>query len=833
MSKKCIEIYKQFAQCIDFPVVMFEADTGRVLYMNYEAEVVLGKQVEQITMETKRVIMKADFWELLHTKKSIMWHRLRILADGHDHAVSGFVHEFEENGTLIYMVMFEAQMKLGSFVLERVLSQAGIVSIHASKQENNYRVEYVSKNINVYGYTSEQVYDGQITFRDIICEQDFSRVDRAVREAAAHHEEDLVLECRVFTEARELVPVRVMVHYVYDECDVFDAMEILVFDLREELYRKKENDYLNYAIDKMKNVVIVKKYKPGHQELAYISPNAGMVGMNVDALRKGRKLTEDYIHPADREQVMNTIYQAIANGITDCAHTYRMVRDDGKQIWVLDEFTVNRSEDDEAQISFLLTDITEQKMMEQELAAAKAELPKEGKPVEKERLIQNLPLQMDEEMRSRLQEMAEILNGGADYYNVVLDVEGRLLTKPVGPMKDMGQFYDLFERPQFKEKFAESSERAKNQMVPISNTFLMNDLEIHMILAPIVIQEVVNAYWVLTDFKSNAITILGDVAGGQWKLANVIAKSFYADDLVQRESKRRMLCEMQLEREQQGRKLFKDLTKVMVEKGEAALPEICQKSALYMDVTNIGIYVENKESGNAEKYYTWNHLGEEQEFFDKMVMPVSGYRNFTKCMGEHRTVIADKKSQDSAILKEMLYHSGADSMIVALMTLGDKVKGYVVFAGVGKNHSFEERDAEFAALVTNLFEEMLLSGHKHRHGEIAKESFLEAYEHIREAVFMKDNRSGDIIYANKAMGKLYGYDVVGMAAKDIVVDEMEHYRNMSGIRKRFIANKKVTKWQSYMKELDQIMNIVEIHLEAFGGDYSLIILKKNKNKNKS
>ena len=62
--------------------------------------------------------------------------------------------------------------------------------------------------------------------------------------------------------------------------------------------------------------------------------------MNVDALKKGYKLTEDYIHPEDRDNVIDTIYQAVANGVTDYMHTYRMVRDDGKQIWVENEVSV-------------------------------------------------------------------------------------------------------------------------------------------------------------------------------------------------------------------------------------------------------------------------------------------------------------------------------------------------------------------------------------------------------------------------------------------------------------------------------------------------------------
>ena len=42
-----------------------------------------------------------------------------------------------------------------------------------------------------------------------------------------------------------------------------------------------------------------------------------MLGMNVDALRQGNKLTEDYVHPEDRDLVIDSIYQAVANGVAE------------------------------------------------------------------------------------------------------------------------------------------------------------------------------------------------------------------------------------------------------------------------------------------------------------------------------------------------------------------------------------------------------------------------------------------------------------------------------------------------------------------------------------
>ncbi|MDE5863104.1 MAG: PAS domain-containing protein, partial [Lachnospiraceae bacterium] len=128
---------------------------------------------------------------------------------------------------------------------------------------------------------------------------------------------------------------------------------------------------------------------------------------------------------------------------------------------------------------------------------------------------------------------------------------------------------------------------------------------------------------------------------------------------------------------------------------------------------------------------------------------------------------------------------------------------------------------------------VIQSSRRGKKADVLNEGFLDAYNHIRDAVFVKNNRSGEIVFANKAMDKLFGYSLVGMQAKDIVVDQMEQYRNVQGIRKRLIAGRKVTKWQSYLKEVDQIMNIVEVNLDTISGaDYSLVILKKNKNKDK-
>ncbi|MDE5863192.1 MAG: PAS domain-containing protein, partial [Lachnospiraceae bacterium] len=488
MDTKRIESFKQFAQYLEYPMVVFEAESGHVLEINYEAEVLLGSPVENIQIEPGRAFTKLNFWELLHGKKSLMWHRIRMMADDREFLVSGLVNEAVVEDKTIYTLLFErrADLNIGSLTLDRIVDHAGLVAIYLSKNETGYQVEYVSRNVNQYGYTRAQFYEKLLSIAEVICAEDRDAVQAVIAKDTMTHVQENTLECRVVTEERELIPVRLLIHYIYNDYGISTDYEILVVDLREEYRRSSENRYLSLAVSKMKNVVLIKSYKGNRRTLKYISPNAGMVGMNVEALQNGYKLTEDYIYPEDRDAVIDAIYQAIESGVTDYVQRYRMVRDDGKKIWVDNVVTVTRISDGEAEISFLLTDITEQKEMEEELAET-LQLSEAPKKTEKEYETDSADIDpKGKELAQQLELMAETLSRDADYYTVVLDANGKILTNPSGPASDLGQFYDIFERPSFKERFEKLSVQAKEEMVPQSISFDMDAFVAHMVLAPLI-----------------------------------------------------------------------------------------------------------------------------------------------------------------------------------------------------------------------------------------------------------------------------------------------------------------------------------------------------------
>ncbi|MBR1866076.1 MAG: PAS domain-containing protein [Lachnospiraceae bacterium] len=830
MDKERMEIFKQFTNYITYPMVVFEAETGSVLDMNHEAEQILGSKVEKIVMEPKYSLTKHNFWEPLHKRKSMMWNQICLKADDREYLVCGLINVAKTEDKYIYTLLFESQTANyhGNMTMESIVNRAGMVAIHMGMVEDGYQVEYISENVSQYGYTQEQLYRHIVTLEDLVCEEDTERVQESIVNAARQHAGESFVECRILTDEKELIPVRLLIYYIYDENDKLTGFEVLLMDLREEQRKNRENAYMNNVISKMKNVLIVKSYYQGKRSLKYISANAGILGMNAEALKKGYKLSEDYIYPEDRDGVIDSIYQAVANGVTDFTQTYRMVRDDGTKIWVANDVTVNRISDGEAEISFLLSDITEHKNMERELAAAaagKEKAPKESR----ESSLKLFKLdKKDSNLLERFETMAGMLCRKADYYGVVLDTEGGLLTTPKGPTEYLGQFYDLFEREVFKEQFANIVVRVKEERIPQSVSFVMDNMEIHMIFTPIILEESVIAYWVLTSFAPDGAAILGAVVEKHWYIANDIIECFYSDQIIQNEKRQRKLAEGKLRREKKERQVIEDMLEALIRNGENSLPELFQKAGSYLFISDIGLYLENKETKSVEKYFVRNRLGEMTAFADRLMFSVSEYHVLKELFKKDPVLVVDRTTEE-LFLKELLRRTDMENMILLPLTSISGQKGYIVYANANKERPFDEARIAFAACITHIFESALPGGKKDEKKEIISEGFFEAYDHIRDAVFVKENQSGEIIFANKAMDNLFGFSLVGMHAGEVLNDQTEQYRHMHGMRKRFIANKKVTKWQSYMKELNQIMNIIEVHMEMQSGkDYSLYILKKNK-----
>ena len=411
----------------------------------------------------------------------------------------------------------------------------------------------------------------------------------------------------------------------------------------------------------------------------------------------------------------------------------------------------------------------------------------------------------------------------------MLNENGKIITNPVGPAADMGLFYDLFERPELKNAVSEIEEQVKIQLVPKSIDLELDGFPVRMIFSPLHTDGQVRAFWVLASISGKGASTMSEVVESQWHLANSVVQSCFVKDRISDEVKNRKLIEFKLHREKQERKVLQELLDLSLKEGEAALGEMCQKICLFLSVSNVGIYKENIETGRAEKYFVWNKDFEENAFFDQVEFTASEFSEIDKILADGKSICVNMSTQ-TTFFRELLNKTHMKMFALEMMTPGVGQRGYIIFGDGERDKVFDKNEQKFVNVVSKIMQTFVFLNKTMIRMDVIREGFLETYDHIKDAVYVKDNSTGEIIFANKAMDKLFGYSIVGMQSQDIVNDQMEQYRELSGMRKRFIANNKVTKWQSYLKELDQIMNIVEIQLSVFSGtDLSLVILKKNKN----
>lgn len=103
----------------------------------------------------------------------------------------------------------------------------------------------------------------------------------------------------------------------------------------------------------------------------YVAPgNTDLIGYSIEDIQEDPSLWRGIIHPDDRERVIAAHAQSNTEGRDRFSMEYRIVRKDGRIIWVQDQAALVRINGNPPYWQGFLLDVTERKMAEQQLARA-------------------------------------------------------------------------------------------------------------------------------------------------------------------------------------------------------------------------------------------------------------------------------------------------------------------------------------------------------------------------------------------------------------------------------------------------------------------------------
>lgn len=590
-----------------------------------------------------------------------------------------------------------------------------------------------------------------------------------------------------------------------------------------------ENKYLRKAILKAGYVVIVKSchVKERKSKLEYISPNASMLGMNVELLNKGMKLTEDYIYPEDRQKVIQTVLAANENEVRDYVHEYRMVGDDGKLYYVSNEISVSEVKDDYITIEFYIKDIGDKKKYSDTPANIST---LEEKSQEKQEDLGDILDDMS--LKDKIETIMKVFSGLSDLYSVYVDLDCKIKFPPVGPSTNMGDFYDLFEKPSYKEYFKYIKQVVINNDAP---TIL--DREEGGIgkisAAPVRLGEQILGIWILGSYTETETEKLKKIYEDHWVIATLLSDYAYKNAMIDREIAKSRGAGAKLREELARQNIINEaLSKInskLADNVDSIVEETIKDAGIHMNIDKVFIYTMAK--GNSEEYKLrcyWDAAGEAPSEDLYKTLPGRMYLiedNIKDGQGVYMV--------DSSVMTEddklNIMRFNFKSVLAYPLYLNNKIYGTIFFAVSRMQRLWTSDELRFtksiALVVQNMFEnaegdENIRSVNKH---------LISTYNNFKVGVFVRDTYSGEVLFSNSKMNEMLGYDFTGGDSRIILTDLHDRFDNITGMRKPFITKEKIVNWRSYIKSLDDIMDITEIQIEWLKGEAaSLIILRKAK-----
>lgn len=820
-----ISNYSDFLSHIEYPAVVFCED-GEVLSINNAAVRLIGNQVDSITMVPDKFMSSDEFWPILNEKKTIIWHRLLLKINNKRRlVVSGFVNQFEYNDKKAYMILFElrSDVAIGSMSLERIINHAGILALYLYKPDSRWQTRYVTKNIAEYGYEEEAFYNGTIGLRDIIVKNDYDILIGNLYKADNTGNTDFEMKVRFVTPDSAILSMQLKCHVVRSPEGDADGIELLFVKNKKPSLDEEKSSYILSVMNKIKSFVMVKSIGNGKSQLKYITSNAKLMGMNVEALMAGNKLTEDYIHPQDRARVIQNAKNLLKTGGSDYEDEYRIVDDFGNVRWVKSQNSITQAGDSTYTIEFFITDITENKKLRNSVEEAKKEYENKLSYIMNSNVDEGEydSYSIDKEKWTNIVKAFADLSG---LYSTVVSPDGQQLVEPAGPKANMGSFYDLFEKPQYKDMIVKLNDAILQNNVPVMME-MEDDNNGGMICgAPVKIGDKHVATWIMCGYDTADIPKMKRVYKIQWNMCNIFSEYAYNGKVLSKEAERSKSMEMLLEEKIQKQKILTEALSAMGDDDNKTISNILEKTGECLGIDVMVIYSLN-ENQEYMCSYIWSREKSmtAEEYIEQWQ---KGKKFFTHSKERaFDCIIADKNHAHKEFQQNMEL-IGVTSFAALSIEINDIISGCIVMANNRNEKEWADGDIEFSKDIRNVIQGILSKIEGDGNIRMVNKLLVDTYNYINIGIFIRDEETGEVLFSNQPLNDMLGYDFTGKNSKTLIRDLNDTFKGVTTVQKPFLTERKEVSWRSYIKQFDKIMDLSEVSMKWLDGrKASLVILR--------
>lgn len=572
---------------------------------------------------------------------------------------------------------------------------------------------------------------------------------------------------------------------------------------------KDETKFLLKALEKERCYIIVVDYLRdetlSHSKLEYITDNVTLLGMNLKAIREGFRLPKDYIHPDDRDLFVEALKMA-ADKHMDFSYELKICGDDGviRKVDVVSDYSDISK--DKFRIEYILRDTIEKE--KEAVKEIEEEIPDAA--------------QVAEAFRNN--RMLDVLNHIAEnfgVYSAVVDLSGKRISEPVGPETYLGDFYDMLERPEYFEMFERLSDSLITSEEPIYVDIKRLSPESGLSAAPIVIGGRHVANWILFAHDKSQADRLRRIIKHHRKMTEIISEYVYKfytsthkkpDDNKYKEL-------IKFDREQS--KIISEMLKDIINERKFNLEKYLKKAGELLDVDHVILF---KESSKYSEIYSiddyWSRDGKSPATVASFDWKQDRFSEDMRKKINKEGFIVDHKNMTNQI-RIGIFLGRARAVMIRPVVAERLYYGRLVIIENRREREWTDEELvfteQFASIVSSA-----LSNEVRSKGLLKKdEDLFDILDQFSASIFIRDNETGKIIFANKALNRLAKRDMTGENSWNIVPDTKEDIMGYE-----IGSSTKRVNWRKYIEEFGAIFDIsmLPVHFQD-GEKGSVFILR--------
>lgn len=570
-----------------------------------------------------------------------------------------------------------------------------------------------------------------------------------------------------------------------------------------------EFDYVARALTEQGTVVLVESLFFSGQllrrSIKYISDNAGVIGMNKTAIMSGFRLPIDYVHPEDREEFVNTITVAMESGV-NFAYTLRIVGDDGKLRTVEFRVIFLSNGENETEVEYLIHDAENRAVRTDSIET------KISKEVAEEKVDKsNTDHVLDVLAENNLAEFFQNISCAFNLYSSIVDNKGRILTRPVGPEGFLGDFYDLFERPHYRELFRRLKKRVQDEGEPFISDMGNGNPDNLISAAPIYVEDRLVATWLLCAYDKKQAEDLRVIYKKQWDIADNVSTYMIKINTSAQKAEKLKKLEQDIERQIRRKEIISDAITKLTD-GMTGISSLFEAAGTEMKVDYIAMFGRTSPDSDTFEYKrAWFSHGRNKTVIDS-TWNTRRYAEEYDIIKKKGCLIIDHKNMTNRI-RVGIFHGNVRAVMILPVIIDGQDVAYIVFCENQAERTWTDDDIAFAKEVTDVASRIIRFATGEESADQANKTLLDIYNYLSVGIFIKDDQSGKVIFSNRTMNNMLGYDFTGGDSRIIVA----HSGNTMGFGETTDRNR-VTNWRKYIDSLVKIVDITEIRIKWLNGE---------------